>query len=185
MQKILIIALLILGGTSSQAHRLETFVDLTRVVKPSPVDNPEWTHLGVYHISFAGDDYLHMSVSGFPTDSANFVPGSCFECVRFEASGGQLLINYIPEYYGLVGIFDMSLGFSIPLNADLSNLGAGKLVSGYFSVSGPARYWPNYGGFGPVIAAYVPEPATWAMMISGFALAGAAMRRRKAAVRFA
>ena len=31
----------------------------------------------------------------------------------------------------------------------------------------------------------VPEPATWAMMIGGFALAGAAMRRRKAVVSFA
>jgi len=30
-----------------------------------------------------------------------------------------------------------------------------------------------------------PEPATWAMMIGGFALAGAAMRRRKASVSFA
>jgi hypothetical protein len=31
----------------------------------------------------------------------------------------------------------------------------------------------------------VPEPATWAMMIGGFAMAGVAMRRRKTAVRFA
>lgn len=31
----------------------------------------------------------------------------------------------------------------------------------------------------------VPEPATWAMMISGFALIGASMRRRKVAVSFA
>ena len=31
----------------------------------------------------------------------------------------------------------------------------------------------------------VPEPASWAMMIGGFALAGAAMRRRKVALRFA
>jgi hypothetical protein len=31
----------------------------------------------------------------------------------------------------------------------------------------------------------VPEPATWAMMIGGFALAGAAMRRRATALRFA
>jgi len=35
------------------------------------------------------------------------------------------------------------------------------------------------------VADAVPEPATWAMMIGGFALAGAAMRRRSAAVRFA
>jgi len=31
----------------------------------------------------------------------------------------------------------------------------------------------------------VPEPATWAMMIGGFALAGAAMRQRRTALRFA
>ena len=31
----------------------------------------------------------------------------------------------------------------------------------------------------------VPEPTTWAMMIAGFALTGAAMRRRKASVSFA
>ena len=31
----------------------------------------------------------------------------------------------------------------------------------------------------------VPEPATWAMMIGGFGLAGAAMRRRRTVVRFA
>ncbi len=31
----------------------------------------------------------------------------------------------------------------------------------------------------------VPEPATWAMMIGGFALAGAAMRRRNTVLRFA
>jgi hypothetical protein len=34
-------------------------------------------------------------------------------------------------------------------------------------------------------AAAVPEPATWAMMIMGFGLVGAAMRRRTATVRFA
>lgn len=35
------------------------------------------------------------------------------------------------------------------------------------------------------IKAFVPEPATWAMMIGGFGLVGAAMRRRNTAVRFA
>jgi uncharacterized protein YjiK len=34
-------------------------------------------------------------------------------------------------------------------------------------------------------AAAVPEPATWAMFIGGFGLIGAAMRRRRTAVRFA
>ena len=36
-----------------------------------------------------------------------------------------------------------------------------------------------------VAAGAVPEPATWAMMIGGFGLAGAAMRRRAAKVSFA
>ena len=35
------------------------------------------------------------------------------------------------------------------------------------------------------VTAAVPEPATWAMMIGGFALAGATMRRRKMQVSFA
>ena len=34
----------------------------------------------------------------------------------------------------------------------------------------------------PPVAAAVPEPATWAMMIGGFGLTGFAMRRRQAAV---
>ncbi|OJY70007.1 MAG: hypothetical protein BGP16_09895 [Sphingobium sp. 66-54] len=35
------------------------------------------------------------------------------------------------------------------------------------------------------LAGAVPEPATWAMMIGGFAIAGASLRRRKTAVSFA
>ena len=35
------------------------------------------------------------------------------------------------------------------------------------------------------LAGAIPEPATWAMMIGGFALAGAGLRRRATTVRFA
>ena len=35
------------------------------------------------------------------------------------------------------------------------------------------------------VAAAVPEPATWAMMLGGFGLIGGAMRRRRASVQFA
>jgi len=54
------------------------------------------------------------------------------------------------------------------------------------------NFWAEGGdNIGPILdnvsldISAVPEPATWAMMIGGFALAGAAMRRRKAEVRFA
>ena len=35
-----------------------------------------------------------------------------------------------------------------------------------------------------ILARAVPEPANWAMMIAGFGLVGAAMRRRRASIRF-
>jgi hypothetical protein len=41
------------------------------------------------------------------------------------------------------------------------------------------------GSFNFEVAAGVPEPATWAMMIGGFGLIGAAARRRKTRVVFA
>ena len=54
-----------------------------------------------------------------------------------------------------------------------------NIVSEYSSTKGgsPADY---NGGFSYTA---VPEPATWAMMIGGFGMVGAAMRRRKAQVR--
>ena len=36
-------------------------------------------------------------------------------------------------------------------------------------------------GFKLTNLAVIPEPATWAMMIGGFGMAGAAIRRRKSA----
>lgn len=57
------------------------------------------------------------------------------------------------------------------------------IVSEYSSTKGGSNADYN-GGFSYNVAA-VPEPATWAMMIGGFGMVGAAMRRRKAQVRVA
>lgn len=38
---------------------------------------------------------------------------------------------------------------------------------------------PGPGPSGPELSGAIPEPATWAMMIAGFGLAGAALRRRR------
>lgn len=43
----------------------------------------------------------------------------------------------------------------------------------------------SYYSEGAVSLAAVPEPASWAMMVTGFGLAGAAMRRRRTAISFA
>ncbi|WP_443969661.1 PEPxxWA-CTERM sorting domain-containing protein [Sphingobium sp. CR28] len=58
----------------------------------------------------------------------------------------------------------------------LNNYSAGTIYDTYASGLSEVRF----NGTGAV-----PEPATWAMMIAGFGLAGAALRRRTAIVRFA
>lgn len=71
----------------------------------------------------------------------------------------------------------------------LGNLAAGKMLSGFsvFGYSGGAE--PNRTYLDDVVFStdnVVPEPATWAMMIAGFGLAGAVSRRRaRARVTFA
>ena len=70
-------------------------------------------------------------------------------------------------------------------NADFVDSALGDAFGSAFAPNSPADLGnPGRYPFTPPAAA-VPEPATWAMMIGGFALVGAGLRRRKAAVRFA
>ncbi|HVK42525.1 MAG TPA: PEPxxWA-CTERM sorting domain-containing protein [Phenylobacterium sp.] len=84
---------------------------------------------------------------------------------------------------------------------DTLSRGTGALLGGEsFGLSGAARFvrlnldgnhqkFPETYGYAPIglsevrfegVASAVPEPATWAMMITGFGLAGVAIRRRSA-----
>ena len=62
-----------------------------------------------------------------------------------------------------------SLGGTLLGNNDLGGAGTGYVLGAEFDLGG------GRGGA-------VPEPATWALMTSGFGLAGAALRRRRSAV---
>ena len=55
-----------------------------------------------------------------------------------------------------------------------------------YSEANPTYFVRHSTGGNAIIAkaAAAPEPATWTMMIGGFGMVGAAMRRRKAVVRF-
>ena len=75
-----------------------------------------------------------------------------FKLLTLSASFGPLTSTSITKNFGLVGTTGGFLTFTNSSNVQFS------------------------GQVGPVAA--VPEPATWAMMIAGFGLAGAAMRRR-------
>ncbi|MBO9577111.1 MAG: PEPxxWA-CTERM sorting domain-containing protein, partial [Sphingobium sp.] len=68
-----------------------------------------------------------------------------------------------------------------------ANTDAGETFVGFEDLpnGGDHDYNDLVFSFSNTVAGTVPEPASWAMMIGGFALGGAALRRRKAAVSFA
>jgi len=69
------------------------------------------------------------------------------------------------------------------VNGALLDGGPNSLVAGS-NVNVAGRYLFTVRN-GQVVAPAVPEPATWAMMIAGFALVGGSLRRRKTTVNFA
>lgn len=71
--------------------------------------------------------------------------------------------------------------------ADYSGAGYNSFLTGHGHVHSGITFITETGKYGTKFArqsfaiAAVPEPGTWALMIGGFALAGAALRRRRAA----
>jgi len=100
----------------------------------------------------------------------------------YSNDGGASWINAVSSTTGALG-WD---------NVDITGGGTDSIALDFGGVTGNAF---RFGVSGAQInlhtlaldgtMAAVPEPATWAMMIGGFALAGAAMRRRRTAIRFA
>lgn len=84
-------------------------------------------------------------------------------------------MNYNNSGPGGPIIFDSLFGALTAVGTRYSDFAAPGVLATNVDV-GTTRY-----GAG-TFAAYVPEPATWGMLITGFAMTGAAMRRRKAAV---
>jgi hypothetical protein len=103
-----------------------------------------------------------------------------------EAAGTQIGTNF-----GLLNIG----GFSAPYGSLVGQIGTGpgsyRLLGTNFSGSawdtGTLKlfYWDSFTAdntgsvAADVLTALVPEPATWAMMIGGFGMAGAMLRRRR------
>lgn len=89
----------------------------------------------------------------------------------------------------------VSIANNLTLNGQNNLIGSGYAGAGAIALQFKADYtcrdcWGDwFGGYVQVakaqpVSGAIPEPATWIMMIAGFALAGVAMRRRKRAISF-
>lgn len=128
-------------------------------------------YFDVYHANGPGSDV------GFEiTNSRGFIPGTPgYQPVPINFATTATGVEFSIANAYVMGP-DIAVGDQIYLRLSQS--------FGY-SVAGGASYGPN--GLGAItIGGAVPEPATWAMLIAGFGLVGAAMRRkRRTAVAYA
>lgn len=163
-----------------------------------------WTVNGNWRLgeSNLGTPAYVIPITGSGTSAVTFRPGMTFSSGFFEvAARGTGSIDFDPAaFIGKSPVFfnGFDLGFNSPPPGDTTISGVPadgvpfhlsrscQLSGGVPSPSdddfcGSVRYTLTY-DYTPVTAA-VPEPATWAMMVLGFALAGAAMRRRPSPAR--
>jgi hypothetical protein len=150
--------------------------------------------------------YRRVLVGAPPTSLSSIATATPFEETPFSVSadGSYTLLvtsvspagwnNFLTLYKdsfdpanALTNVLASSDNFSGgTLNAQITrNLTA---TTRYFAVvagSGNANFGSynlSISGPGDITVGVVPEPASWAMLISGFGLTGAAMRRRRAAL---
>jgi hypothetical protein len=174
------------GGYPNGAHGEAVLPNLLASASPDPV--------GKRALYFSSDTTNTDALS----QSINVIAGQSY------AYG----FDYYFPANGQANPFDayasVTLGNTVLASGVIKTLAAQNWfqISGTYlaTSSGPITFKIAFDGFGVngndyaadmvfdrvyVNTAAVPEPATWAMMIGGFALIGASMRRRKAAVSFA
>ena len=104
-----------------------------------------------------------------PPDFAAADPFAGYEVTTDDAPGGGDL--HVQGYAFEIGEFGYDLYTGLGFSGTFDPRTLVVMTDG-------VRSWPDVSNTVPT--APVPEPATWAMMIGGFGLAGTALRRRKA-----
>ena len=163
-----------------------------------------WQMFGqsVLRLSLIDGDYATgaNSIIGSQIIDFNTFPGmdlpnslnSIFDTSAFQyhVSAGQrfsILFDTPPDTFGMIalgiGYADVDLSANLLLQKYVSEYAGGELV---YALNGVPDF--TYQGDDLSFATYVdtgavPEPATWAMMVAGFAMAGFALRRRASEVR--
>jgi hypothetical protein len=105
----------------------------------------------------------------------------CVKCLSYAVSGSSVTFIRLPAFAPPYGGYQFRLDFADDLGGNIASILGATIVGGSVSAFGSAGINTATWG-GPVTGGVIyplPEPASWALMIGGFALAGGALRRRK------
>jgi len=183
MRKLLITALL--GGCCAVPLQAGLFIELTGSVT---------TYLQLEDYSFKPLSTSSVTVSGYCSNPefCSFTKtdkGFSIQAGSYHASGIDLSFTFdempVDIFDGVWHTGSGSGQFSDGYIAPGYSFSAGPLNSARLTLD---DYWVpgwEYPGYTLGTRYGVPEPATWAMMLAGFGLAGAALRRRSYRFAFA
>ena len=149
-----------------------------------PVGSPNFTATPGPNGTFAGAFFNTGIAAGAFTDTFTFTlpadgfgSGTVTTSANFLGSANDLdftsvLINGVEAelFSSSGGVFESAYKNLIPITA-------GELNT--ITVTGFSRGNGAYGGQASFVPSVIPEPATWAMMMIGFVMVGAAARYRK------
>jgi len=181
MLRLLLAAVLTVVAAPAQALVGIAIVSDVHFNEWQPEPGPDGTHHD------GGWAKITTMITGESWGSERFSLGGASPHLRFDCGelcllsqrDGNVWTLSDPDAWGSYQNFSISLTFDRDIETDANAIATANFVSGRYdwgyghhngvaSVAGPVQY--IYG---------VPEPATWAMMIGGFALAGGALRRHR------
>ncbi len=176
-------------GQHGMKHLVGVMAAITALTSSSSAMATAAVPAADYTFNFSGQCSDCVGTGAATLNVTNYVPGAALDnsnFVSFSYAGTDLLAAYsfnTVDFFS--GNIDLAPGF---YNVSIIHSPYQFLTNteGDWSTTGPvpvdmvddfglAGTWS-----GALTTAGVPEPATWAMMLAGFGLIGAAMRRRKA-----
>jgi hypothetical protein len=131
-----------------------------------------WSGGGTVSGSFAGTDFdANGQLSSFSGEITGFT---------MSYSGGSIVAPFSMTFADLFGlVYDLNggpLGDGVALA--IEGIGAVGSATQFLIGPGPFGLCGTGADCGVIVGPAVPEPATWAMLIAGFGLVGATLRRR-------